>query len=388
MKITQIHTRSVPIQSDIRNAYISFAEMTASIVMLKTDLVRNGHPVVGLGFGSNGRYSQAGILKERMIPRLKSAPANQLVNDSGTNFDPFKIWEVMMSNEKPGGHGERSVAVGVIDMAIWDLVAKLEERPLYRVLSDRFNGGDFDEKVFTYAAGGYYYPGKGISQLEGEIREYLEKGYDTVKIKVGGAPLSEDLDRIETVINIAGAGNKVAVDANGRFNLDEAIEFGKAIDRLDLKWYEEAGDPLDFALQSQLSERCNIPMATGENLFSHQDVRNLLRYAGLDRRKDYLQMDPALSYGLVEYLRMVEIAEKAGWSRRRFIPHGGHQFALHIAAGLQLGGNESYPGVFKPFGGFADNLSPTDGFFDLPDKPGIGIESKSDLMKLYEPWLS
>jgi hypothetical protein len=78
---------------------------------------------------------------------------------------------------------------------------------------------------------------------------------------------------------------------------------------------------------------------------------------------------------------MLDEARKLGWSRRRFLPHGGHQLGLHMASGLQLGGTESYPGVFAPFGGFADECQIIDGYVTLPaDQPGIGMELKSKLM--------
>jgi len=93
-------------------------------------------------------------------------------------------------------------------------------------------------------------------------------------------------------------------------------------------------------------------------------------------------MDPVLSYGLVEYLRMLDALKDYGWTLRRCVPHGGHQFALHIAAGFGLGGNESYPGVFAPFGGFADSTPITDGFVRLTESPGIGFEEKADLIEL------
>jgi D(-)-tartrate dehydratase len=127
----------------------------------------------------------------------------------------------------------------------------------------------------------------------------------------------------------------------------------------------------------------NTPIATGENLFSWQETRNLIRYGGLNAQTDFLQMDPALSYGLVEYLRSLQALKDEGWSPRRCIPHGGHQFALHLAAGLGLGGNESYPGVFLPFGGFADDQKVEDGFVRMPDAPGIGIELNSDLYEVF-----
>lgn len=384
MKIVEIRERPVSIRSAISNAYISFSEMTVSAAVIITDVVRDGRPVVGYGFNSNGRYSQSGIIGDRLIPRLMRAAPEDLLDDEGTNFDPFKAWRVMMSNEKPGGHGERSVGVGVLDMAFWDLAAKVEGKPLYQLLADRFNKGKMDAAVSVYAAGGYYYPGKDVSVLQDEMRRYLDLGYDTVKIKIGGAPLDEDLKRIEAVLKLVPSGRNLAVDANGRFDLATATAYAKALDPYGLKWYEEPGNPLDFDLNREVGHVSATPIATGENLFSMQDARNLIRYGGMTSDRDYLQMDPALSYGLVEYLRTLEMIGENGWSARRCIPHGGHQFALHIAAGLGLGGAESYPGVFEPFGGFADDIPIEDGHVRPSETPGIGVETKPKLMKVYE----
>ncbi|MBV9084142.1 MAG: mandelate racemase/muconate lactonizing enzyme family protein [Acidobacteriaceae bacterium] len=384
MRITEIRDIVVPIKSEISNAFISFADMTVSAVAVHTDVVRNGTPVVGYGFHSNGRYAQQGILRDRIIPRLMRAKPHALLNDSGTNIDPHKAWRVMMANEKPGGHGDRSVAVGTVDMAIWDLVAKIEDKPLYRLLADRYRGGEAEESVSVYAAGGYYYPGKDVSALVDEMRSYLDLGYTTVKMKIGGAPLSEDLVRIEAVLKLLPSGDCLAVDANGRFDLSEALEYANALAPYKLKWYEEPGDPEDFELLRQVAQASATPIATGENLFSVHEARNLIRYGGLNRDTDFLQFDPALSYGLVEFRRTLEMLNENGWSARRCVPHGGHQFALNVAAGLGLGGNESYPGVFLPFGGFADDVPVENGFVRLPDTPGIGIERKSELYRVYQ----
>ena len=384
MRITAIRHRSVPISSAISNAFINFSEMTLSAVAVLTDVVRDGQVVAGYGFNSNGRYAQSGILQERVIPRLMKAAPSQLLTDDGENFDPLKAWQIMMTNEKPGGHGERSVAVGTVDMALWDLVAKLENKPLYRVLADRYRGGVVDQKVDVYAAGGYYYPGKDITALQDEIRGYLDLGYDTVKIKIGGASLEEDLQRIEAVLKLVDRGEQLAVDANGRFDLPTALRYAQALAPYRLKWFEEPGDPLDYALNAEVCKVSATPIGIGENLFSMQDSRNLIRYGGMRKEQDFLQMDPALSYGLVEYLRTLEMLEENGWSPRRCIPHGGHQMALHIAAGLGLGGNESYPGVFEPFGGFADGIPIEKGKARISDAPGIGIEQKAALLPIYE----
>ena len=381
MKIVNILESTRFIKSDIRNAYIDFSKMTLSLVAVVTDVIRDGKPVVGYGFNSNGRYGQGGLIRERFIPRLMEAEPASLLNDAGTNLDPHKIWARMMTNEKPGGHGERSVAVGTIDMAVWDAAAKIAEKPLYQLLADQYGDGHANTKVFVYAAGGYYYPGKGLDQLKNEMTSYLDRGYSVVKMKIGGASLAEDCERIESVLKILGPGQQLAVDANGRFDLPTAIAYGKAMSQYPLFWYEEAGDPLDFELQAELGKVYQGSMATGENLFSMQDARNLIRHGGMRPDRDWLQFDCALSYGLVEYLRTLDMLKEHGWSPKRCIPHGGHQMSLAIAAGLGLGGNESYPDLFQPYGGFPDGVRVNQGYVDLPALPGIGFEGKSDLIQ-------
>ncbi|WP_029912723.1 mandelate racemase/muconate lactonizing enzyme family protein [Caulobacter sp. UNC358MFTsu5.1] len=382
MRILDIREKTVSIASPIANAYIDFSKMTCSVVAVITDVVRDGKPVIGYGFNSNGRYGQGALMRERFLPRLAEAAPDSLIDQDNDNLDPFAIWKTLMTNEKPGGHGERSVAVGTLDMAVWDAVAKIAGKPLYRLLADRYRGGQADDEVWVYAAGGYYYPGKDDAQLQAEMRSYRDRGYKVVKMKIGGASLDVDLRRIESVLEIVGDGQNLAVDANGRFDLETGLAYAEALKPYNLFWYEEVGDPLDYALQAELSKHYELPMATGENLFSHQDARNLLRHGGMRPDRDYLQFDCALSYGLVEYLRTLEVLDQNGWSSRRIVPHGGHQMSLNIAAGLHLGGNESYPDVFKPFGGFADGIAVENGYVGLPDVPGVGFEAKSELIAL------
>ena len=382
-RIVDVRESVAPMSSSIRNAYIDFSRMTTSVVALVTDVVCDGRRVIGYGFNSNGRYAASGLLRERFIPRLLDADPGSLADASGANLDPERIWQVLMTGEKPGGHGERSVAVGTLDMAVWDAVAKIEGRPLYRLLAERYADGHVDDKVWVYAAGGYYQPGKDLTALQDEMRGYLDLGYTTVKMKIGGAPLAEDLRRIEAVLDVLhGAGDRLCVDANGRFDRETALAYGRALEPFGLRWYEEPGDPLDYALQAELAASYQPPLATGENLFSHQDARNLLRYGGMRPDRDVLQFDCALSYGVVEYRRTLRVLTEHGWSWRRLVPHGGHQLSLHLAAGLGLGGNESYPGVFQPFGGFADDVPVDNGFVRLPEVPGIGFECKAELYAL------
>ena len=379
MKIVEVREKTIPLSSNIRNAYVDFSTMTASLVAVESDIVINGSPVIGYGFSSPGRFAQGENIRNRVIPRIMNADAHKLVSPDDGLLDPVRAHKFMRANEKPGGHGDRSVAIGAVDAALWDMAAKLRGIPLAQYFSDRFGSGTPAESTWVYAAGGYYVDGGSPQSLVDELLGYRELGFTDVKMKIGGMPLAEDRIRVESAVEALGGGAHLAVDANGRFDLDQALAYGEVLEPLGLLWYEEAGDPLDYALNATLASSYGGSLATGENLFSVQDSRNLLRYGGMRPELDYLQMDPALSYGPTEFIAMVLDAEASGWSRQRFVPHGGHQLNLALAAGLGLGGTECYPGVFGPIGGFLDATKVENGYVRMLDHPGIGVEHKSDL---------
>jgi len=379
MRITKILECSSSLRSTLRNAFIDFSHMTLSVVAVVTDVVRDGRPVVGFGFNSNGRYAQGGVLRERLIPRILDAVVDSLLDASGENFDPARIHACMLRNEKPGGHGERAFAVGAIDAAVWDAVAKIEEKPLYRVFSERFNGGRYDLRVNVYPGGGYYDADKGIQGLIDEMQSYRDDGYTLMKMKIGGASLADDRARIEAVLEVAGGGHNLAVDANGALDLETARAYAECVDAYGLAWFEEPVNPLDYQAHADLAADCTSPIAVGENLFSLVDTRNLLRHAGLRTDRDWLQFDPSLCYGPTEFIAMLQMSRDFGWSPRRHGPHGGQQLGLALAAGLQLGGTETYPLVFQPFGGFGDEVVVVDGQVAPPEIPGVGVESKAEL---------
>ena len=379
MRIVEIREASVALGGDLRNAAVDFSRMTVSAVAVVAETPRG--QAVGYGFSAPGRYAQGGILRERLIPRVLGAAPESLLDGDGL-VDPKSVWRAAMADEKPGGHGDRAVALAALDVAVWDLYGKLAGRPLWAVFADRANGGCADPEVAVYPGGGYYRAGKDTAALQAEMRGYLEGGYRTVKMKIGGAPLDVDLRRVEAVVETAGGGDRVAVDANGTFDRARALAYAEALSPFGLMWFEEPVDPLDYALYAEMAEAYAPALATGECLMSLPDARNLARHAGLRPARDWLQIDPALCYGPTEYLRIVAMFDEHGWPRRRHSPHGGHQIGLNLAAGLQLGGCESYPGVFEPFGGFADDLPVEDGKVRLSDAPGLGIERKAALYDL------
>jgi D(-)-tartrate dehydratase len=380
VRIVDIRETSVALNSTLKNSSIDFSEMTTSVVAVITDVKRDGKPVVGFAFNSTGRYACGAQMRARFIPRILKADPKSLLNAAGDNFDPEKIFAVMMRNEKSGGHSERSVGIGTIEVAVWDAVAKIAEKPLHRVLAERYNGGRQADRCFAYVGGGWYAPGKTTADLQDEMRRHLDAGYTMVKMKVGGMALADDVARVEAVKQTVGNRGELAVDANSKFERDEALAYARALAPFKLRWFEEPCDPLDFATLADVSDAYPEPISTGENLFSTQDVENLVRFGGLKpQRRDVIQVDPPQAYGIVQYARTLAMLEKYAWPRAGLFPHGGNQMSLAIAAGFGLGGAESYPGVFGPFAGFADDAVIENGYIGLSDRPGIGFEGQAAL---------
>jgi D(-)-tartrate dehydratase len=383
MRIVDIRETAVPLNSSLANSSFNFSEMTTSVVAVITDVKRDGKPVCGFAFNSTGRYACGAQMRARFIPRILKADPASLLNEAGDNFAPEKILSCMMQNEKSGGHSERSVGIGTIEVAVWDAVAKIAERPLHRLLAERYNNGKAAAKVFCYVGGGWYAPGKTIKDLQDEMRGHLDAGYTMVKMKVGGLPLGEDLRRVEAVKSILPANAMLAVDANSKFSRDEALAYARGLKPFALRWFEEPCDPLDFALLAEVAANYDAPLSTGENLFSTQDVENLVRFGGLKAtRHDVIQVDPPQAYGIVQYARTLAMLGRHQWPRSLLFPHGGNQMSLAIAAGFGLGGAESYPGVFGDFGGFADDAVLEDGCLGLSDRPGIGFEGQARLYRI------
>jgi L-alanine-DL-glutamate epimerase-like enolase superfamily enzyme len=383
MRILDIRETAIPLKSELKNSSFDFTEMTTSVVAVITDVIRDGRPVTGFAFNSTGRYACGAQMRARFIPRILEAKPETLLDAAGENIDPAKVLAVMLQREKSGGHSERSIAIGTIEVALWDAVAKIAEKPLHRVLAERYSGGKVSERVFCYVGGGWYLPGQTIRDLQNEMLRHLDAGYTMVKMKVGGLPLADDVRRVAAVKETLGNRAALAVDANAKFQREEALAYARALSEFELRWFEEPCDPLDFALLAEIASVYAPPLATGENLYSTQDVENLVRFGGLrPERRDVIQVDPPQAYGIVQYAETVAMLERHDWPRTALFPHGGNQMSLAIAGGFGLGGAESYPGVFGDFGGFADDARVEDGYLPLSDRPGIGFEGQARLHRI------
>ncbi len=382
MKILDIRETAIALKSNMRNAVFDFSEMTTSVVAVLTDAVRQGRPVIGYAFNSTGRYACGDVMRKRMIPRLLQADPDSLLDPATGLLDPERALACMMQREKPGGHTERSIAVGTIEVALWDALAKAQDLPLHVVLARRSNQGQVPDRVPCYVGGGWYAPGKGLPELQDEIRLRLDQGYTTMKIKVGGAPIAEDLERIEAALQVLGSAQRLAVDANAGFSPERSRLYARELAPIGLRWFEEPTDPLDYALLAEWAQTYPGAIATGENLFSTQDVRNLLQFGGLRSGQDILQVDIPQSYGLVQFSRTLDVLRQHGWSERQVFPHAGNLMTLAAVAGFGLGGCEAYPGVFGIFAGFADDARVSNGEITLSDRPGVGFEGQQALFEV------
>ncbi len=379
MRITEIRETAVRLETQLRNAAFSFDEMTTSIVAVVTDVVRAGKPVIGYAFNSTGRYACGAQIRDRLAPRLMKAQATGQVSIDPAAFDPQAVLAAMMVGEKPGGDMERSVGIGTIEVAVWDAVAKIAGVPAYKLMADRYNGGAVQREVFCYVGGGWYLPGKGVPQLLDEVRRYLASGYTLIKIKVGGVPLAEDIERIEAVLELLGDPNRLALDANCGIGTDRRGDYAKAIKGFGLRWFEEPAHPVDYAGNARFIADYEGVVATGENLFSVEDVVNLARYGGMRAGLDVIQCDTPQSYGVGTLARMLASLRPLGWSARDVLPHGGNMMSLNFAAGFGLGMCEAYPDAFGVFSGYADDLAVREGVLSVGDWEGFGFERQKAL---------
>ena len=195
----------------------------------------------------------------------------------------------------------------MLDMALWDVAAKIEGTPLWRILSERYNEDRHHDLVPVYATGGHYYPDGDLEALREEIRGYTDQGYERIKIKCGQGDLADDCSRIEAALSVLdGDGSRLAVDVNCMCSTSgDTQKMADAYSPYGLSWIEEPGHPHDFELLKALTDYYEGAIATGENLFSMSETYNLLIYGGLRGDRDLIQVDPALSYGMVEYANIL-----------------------------------------------------------------------------------
>jgi L-alanine-DL-glutamate epimerase-like enolase superfamily enzyme len=378
MKIVEVRAKTVRVETNMFNARGARVNSAATVLAAITDVVRNGKPVIGYSYSATGFQPPTHQLNERFIPKLLAMGDGDL-NIDPRHFDPAATLKALTKGEKLGGDGERATAVGTIECAIWDAVAKLAQVPVYKLIADRYRNGEVTNKVECYVGGGWYSPDKGVDDLRDEVKKYLDMGYRTVKIKVGGKALAEDLKRVDAALAVVGSPDRLAVDANSGLSAERRPEIAAALKGYKLRWFEEPCHPNDYHGNSEFIAQYENPVATGENQFSIEELSNLARYGGMRPGKDLLQWDLPHAYGVHEAANIIEMLAGFGWSPKSMIPHGGNQISLNASAGFGFGACEAYPDVFGVLSGYADKLEVVDGFLTIGEWEGFGFEGQAGL---------
>ncbi|MBN8921114.1 MAG: mandelate racemase, partial [Rhizobiales bacterium] len=260
-----------------------------------------------------------------------------------------------------------------------DAVGKIQEKPVWRLLADRYNGGKHLTSVPCYVGGGWYLPGNKLSDLSDELHRHRDAGYRMLKIKSGGLPIADDVKRVELALDIVGGGSNLAVDFNCSLDHKRAREYATAYAPYRLRWFEEPIDPLDLKGYAELAAFYEPPISQGECLTAPQEVNNFLEFGGFRADRDILQIDPPQAYGITAMPQYVSLLEQHGCDRKSLWPHGGNLMSFNVVAGLCTGGCEGYPSGLGEFSGFADDMVVEDGFVKVPDNPGLGWEKMAKL---------
>jgi L-alanine-DL-glutamate epimerase-like enolase superfamily enzyme len=350
MRITAISTEEFrwPRRVPIRNGKHTYTHASLGIVRIDTD-----EAITGIGLGGTGLVGQA------TIESLK----HELIGEDP--IDVERLWHKMWVPKLIGRRGLTTRAISAIDIGLWDIRAKVAGMPLYKLL------GGFRDRVPTYIAGGYYEDGKGLKDLQEEMATNIEMGARAVKMKVGGVPMREDVERVKAVRSAIGPDIKLLVDANCAYRAYEAIQFAKRIEECDIFWFEEPVAPDDYDGHRRLAEATSIPIATGENEYTRYGFRDLIEH----RAAAILNADAKVLGGVTEFMKVVALAQAHDLD---IAPHGSQDIHVHLVAAISNGLILEY---------YRDSVDPmwakmyhatlrvnADGTVSPPDVPGIGAE--------------
>ena len=262
MKITDIKFKMYkwPRPKPITNGLYTYTHNLLSIVVIETD----NPEITGIGISGNLEVSPS--VGESICEHFKKF----LIG-----IDPLdneRIWSEMWRPKLVGRRGITTRIISGIDIALWDIKAKLAKIPLYKLL------GGFSNKVDTYIAGGYYEEGKGLNELYEEMIENVKLGAKAVKIKVGAVPINQDIERVKICREAIGPDIKLMLDANNAYKHYEAIEFARKAEKYDIFWFEEPVEPDDYIGQREITRSTSIPIAAGENEYTRYGFRDLIKF--------------------------------------------------------------------------------------------------------------
>ena len=341
----------------IRNGMYVYATASLNVIKIETD-----EGITGIGLG--GGISEAEEIGRSIANHLKQYVIGK------DPFDNERIWDDMWQPKLVGRRGITTRVISAIDIALWDIKGKACNRPLYKML------GGFSDKVPVYIAGGYYEEGKGLEDLAAEMEESVSMGAQAVKMKIGGAPINEDVERVRVVREAVGPDVKVMVDANCAYRYYQAIEIARKIEKYDVFWFEEPVNPDDYRGHQMVAQATSIPIATGENEYTRFGFRDLIE----NRCAAILQPDALIMGGVTEYMKVAALAQAYDL---HVAPHGNQDVHVHLVAAIPNGLTvEYYRGSTDPMWDktFRETLIVEDGHLSPPDRPGLGIELNEEAL--------
>ena len=362
MKVTDLRMEVYrwPRTKPIRNGKYVYPNAGLNVVFVDTDEDLTGIGVCG------SPTDDPDVMKS-LLAHLKQAVIGQ------DPFDNERVWDDLWQPKLVGRRGLSTRVISGIDFALWDIRGKVAGRPLYKML------GGFTNRVPVYVAGGYYEDGKTLEDLADEMLAAVSIGANAVKMKVGGAPINEDVERVRVVREAIGPDVQLMVDANCAYRYYEAITLARKIEQYDIGWFEEPVNPDDYRGHKLVSESTSIPIATGENEYTRYGFRDLIE----SRSVAILQPDAMIMGGVTEYMKVAALAQAHDLP---LAPHGLQEAHVHLVAGVPNGLTlEYYASSTDPMWGemFRDELLLEDGFVRPPDRPGLGIELNAEALGPY-----
>ena len=359
MKVTEVkmETYRWKRHKPIRNGRYVYPTSGLNVVKIETDEDITG---VGLAGGVQG----AEEIGSAILDYLKQYVVGQ------DPFDNERVWDDMWQPKLVGRRGITTRVISGIDIALWDIKGKTANRPVYKML------GGFTDKVPVYIAGGYYEEDKGLEELAHEMDTAVSMGARAIKMKIGGAPINEDVERVRVVREAVGPDVKVMVDANCAYRYYEAIEIARKMEKYDIFWFEEPVNPDDYEGHRLISRATAIPIATGENEYTRYGFRDLIQ----NRCAAIIQPDGLIMGGVTEFMKVAALAQAHDLP---IAPHGNQDVHVHLVSAIPNGLTvEYYSNSTDPMWGkmFKETLMVKDGHVSPPDRPGIGIELNEEAL--------
>ncbi len=274
-----------------------------------------------------------------------------------------RLWKKMFQDWRHPKLDE-VMAIGKVDIALWDLVGKITNQPVWRLL------GGANNRVRVYGAGGMYVPGKGIQELVDEMVGFVNAGWGAVKMKVGRLTVREDVARVKAVRDAIGPDVDLMIDINHAMSPSEAILFGRQVEEFRPYWIEEPVDPWDYKGCAEVARALDVPVATGENISTRYTFRDLIDARGAD----IIQADAYICGGITEWHR---IAAYAAANNLPMAPHGNPHIGSHCVAGVPNGlivEAGMYMGIKPEIPLIIEPLVPDQGYLNMAEDPGFGFK--------------